>query len=188
MQQRTLFPGQQENETIYLVIREHWVYLLGKLSIWLALIIVLFLFDRYKKTLMPDVLEAPYANYVNLFRNMYIIFITVGLFVIWTFYYLNVQVITSQRIVDISQDGLFSHTVSELNLAKIQDVTAETRGFFSTIFSFGNVLVQTAGEEQKFIFQHVPHPDKIEKMLLDLYDNFQKTGVEKNSKPAASQL
>jgi hypothetical protein len=95
-------------------------------------------------------------------------FIVLGVFTTWAMYYLNTQVITSIRIVDISQNGIFDHTVSELRLLNIEDVTGETRGLFGSIFSFGNVYVQTAGKEERFTFDSVPHPEKIEQLIQDL--------------------
>lgn len=170
MTQRALFPGQQPNEQVYLVIREHWFYLLNKLIIWLVFVAIFFTFEQFVPSLVPGLFEKPYVNYIDLFRNIYLIFLTIGLLAIWTFYYLNLQIVTDQRLVDISQHGIFHHRVSELDLSRIQDVTAETKGLFAMLFNFGNVYVQTAGNEQRFIFNNVPHPDKVEKMLLDLFE------------------
>lgn len=170
MEEKTLFPGQRANEHIYLIIREHWFYLLGKLCIWVVFLIALFAFELFVPGIAQALFEEPYINYILLFKNIYIIFLTVGLLAIWAFYYLNMQIITNQRLVDITQDGIFSHTVSELDLSRIQDVTSETKGLFGMVFNFGNVYVQTAGKEDRFILNKVPHPDKVSKMMLDLFD------------------
>jgi hypothetical protein len=176
---KILFPGQQENEAVYLVLREHWFYLFSRLILWFLFIIVLFALDHYVPIYVPQLLEAPYASYLELFKNVYVMFLVLGLFMIWTMYYLNIQIITGERIVELSQDGLFSHTASELGLAKIEDVTAETTGIFATIFGFGNVYVQTAGRVERFVFKNVPHPDKVEKLILDLYQKH----IEQAPKP-----
>ena len=85
-------------------------------------------------------------------------------------YYLNVQIITDRRIVDISQEGLFSHVVSELHIAKIEDATSQTHGILGTLFGYGNVYIQTAGTVERFEFNNVPNPSSIEKLVLDLYE------------------
>ncbi len=166
---KVLFPGQQQSETVHLVIREHWFYLLSQLVVWFLFIVILFAMDHYLPIYMPKLLEQPYVGYYNLFKDLYMIFLMLGVFMIWSIYYMNFQIITDQRIVDVSQDNLFSHTVSELGLDKIEDVTGKIEGFFGTVFSFGNVYVQTAGKEGYFTFKNVPSPDKVEKIILDLY-------------------
>ncbi len=165
---KNLFPAQ-EGEEIQLVIREHWFYLFMRLLGCAIFVVILFALDKYLPILFPNILSDPFASYYSLFKNIYAVFLTLGLFMIWTLYYLNIEVITSHRIVDVLQRGLFNHTVSELDISKIEDVTGETTGFFGTIFSFGNVRVQTAGKEEHFVFYNIPHPDKVEKLILDLY-------------------
>ena len=167
-----LFPGQQSNEEVYLIIREHWFNLFLKLLAWFLFIIALIAMDHYIPIYAPIILTDPYITYFALFKNIYIIFTTLGLFMIWTLYYLNIQIITSRRIVDVDQQSLFSHRVSELDMAKIEDVTGETKGFFGTIFSYGNVYVQTAGTIEHFVFHNIPHPDKVEKLILDIYEQY----------------
>jgi hypothetical protein len=86
-------------------------------------------------------------------------------------YYLNTYVITIDRIVDINQVGLFNHTISELNLEKIEDVTSEVHGILGHIFDYGTVYVQTAGTVDRFEFDNVPNPGKITKVILGLYED-----------------
>jgi len=145
-----------------------------RLLVWFLFVIVLFAADRYIPVYAPGLLADPYLPYLQLFKNIYTIFMILGLFMIWALYYLNIQIITNQRIVDIDQESLFKHRVSELDLVKIEDVTSETVGFFSTVFSFGNVYVQTAGTTEHFVFYNIPHPDKVEKLILDLYEQYHK--------------
>jgi hypothetical protein len=170
---KALFPGQQENEEIRLVIREHWFHLFARLLIWVLFVVVLFAMDKYIPIYLPGLLADPFGNFYALFRNVYTIFMVLGLFMIWALYYLNVQIITNQRIVEVDQASLFIHRVSELDLSKIEDVTGETKGFFGNMFSYGNVYVQTAGKTERFAFQNIPHPDKVEKLILDLYQRYQ---------------
>ncbi len=44
------------------------------------------------------------------------------------------------------------------------------------IFSFGCVYVQTAGKQERFTFDDVPHPDKIEQLIQDLCEVGEKKG------------
>jgi hypothetical protein len=176
-----LFPSQLDTETIFLVVREHWARLVLKLLVWLILALALVLFEKDGPNFAPNLFSGSAAPITAIFTQVYTMFLVLALLIIWIMYYLNIQVITSLRIVDISQDGLFSHTVSELHIDKIEDVTSEVAGIFGTIFDYGMVYIQTAGKTERFEFSNVPHPSKIEKIVLNLYEknsNFAKEGNE----------
>jgi anion-transporting ArsA/GET3 family ATPase len=55
-------------------------------------------------------------------------------------------------------------------LLQIQDVNAEVDGFMATLLHFGNVHIQTAGEQPNFVFESVPHPYEVSKKILDLHE------------------
>ena len=53
---------------------------------------------------------------------------------------------TNDRIVDIEQHGLFSRTISEVDLFRIQDVTVDIHGIIATLLNYGNLTVKTASD------------------------------------------
>jgi len=97
-------------------------------------------------------------------------------------YYLDAWVVTDDRVLSVEQRGLFSRTVSELDLAKIQDVTSEVKGFFPFLFNYGSVFIQTAAEVERFDFEQVPRPHEVRKSLLGLVEADRKKQGE--TKPA----
>ena len=177
-----LFPSQQEGEKIYLVVRQHWFYLFLKILVWAFFAAALILFNRFATANLPGLFEGTWGQLTLLFTQIYTLFLALSLFLVFVFYYLNIQIITNLRIVDVDQVGLFHHVVSELHIDKIEDVTSEVHGIFGTIFHYGDVFVQTAGTVGKFEFTSVPNPSAIEKLILDLYE--QNSG----SKPKAIKL
>ncbi len=165
-----LFPSQQEGEEIYLVVREHWVYFLFKLLVWIFFAAALVIFNRLAQNFLPLLFEGRFGQVTLLFTQVYTLFLALSLFLIFLFHYLNIQIITNIRIVDIDQVGLFSHVISELHIDKIEDVTSESNGIFSSLFNYGDVYVQTAATIERFEFNNVPNPAGIEKLILDLYE------------------
>jgi hypothetical protein len=165
-----LFPSQQEDETIYLVVREHWVHLLLKVIVWMFFALVLVFFNRYAPLQFPAITQGMPAQGVLLVTQVYTMILVLALFLLFVFYYLNIQVITSIRVVDVTQEGLFDHVVSELHIDKIEDATSQVTGILGTIFNYGSVFVQTAGAAERFEFHNVPDPAAIEKTILDLYE------------------
>jgi hypothetical protein len=174
-----LFPNQEDDETISLIVREHWFHLFLKILVWVFFAAALLLFNRFAQTYVPNILQGTFGQVTLLFVQVYTLFLVLSLFLIFSFYYLTMQVITSIRIVDINQEGLFSHVISELNVDKIEDVTSRVNGIFGTIFNYGDVLIQTAGKEEHFIFHSVPNPTEIEKVVLNLYESAKEQGEVK---------
>src|SRR3990167_2393067 len=169
-----MFPGQQADEEVLLVVREHWLVFLTKLLAWLMFAAFLMLGDWAINVYAPVLNTAPYLGYVNLLKSIYLMFLVLGLLILWVMYYLNIQIVTNQRIVDITQRSLVGHNLNELHLSRIEDVTAEVSGIFGTLLDYGHVYVQTAGETERFIFHQVPNPQAIEKLILDLYEQLPK--------------
>ena len=173
------------DEEIHLVVREHWVNLFLKIVVWGFFAAVLILFNRFAHASLPALFEGKWAQVTLLFTQVYTLFLTLSLFLIFVFHYLNVGIITSIRLVDVDQRGLFSHVITELHIDKIEDVTSKVNGVFGTIFNYGNVTIETAGATaENFVLENVPNPAGIEKMILDLYEknsNFAKEGRENNN-------
>ncbi|HTL39617.1 MAG TPA: PH domain-containing protein [Methylomirabilota bacterium] len=167
---KSLFPGQQENEKICMVLRPHWMVFFLKFVAWLMFLVILLGADWAIGKYLPILKTEPYLDYFNLFKTIYFMFLALGLLIIWIMYYLDIQIITDQRVVDITQGSLLHRTISELHLSRIEDVTAEVNGLLPTFLDYGNVYIQTAAETERFTFDRVPSPARIEKMILDLYE------------------
>ncbi len=83
-------------------------------------------------------------------------------------YYLDMWIVTNRRLVDVDQIGLFGRSVSEVELYKVQDIRSDQRGFFATIFNFGNISVETSGAELRFMVSQVGNPNGLRREILEL--------------------
>jgi hypothetical protein len=79
--------------------------------------------------------------------------------------------VTNERVIDIDFMFLLYKHFSEAELAKIQDISFTTSGITATVFNYGNVLVETAGELPNIEFEMVPHPQKIVETIRTLAEN-----------------
>ena len=122
-------------------------------------------------SIYPDLIlnKALYASAV-LGGGIYYLSILLFFYTAFVDFYLDVWIVTNDRIVDIEQFGLFSRTVSELDLFRIQDVTVDVHGFFPTMFHYGNLSVKTASTNLNIVFKNIPHPNKVRQELLRLTD------------------
>ena len=165
-----LFPGQQPGERVYLVTRQHWMIFAKQIAVWLVFVVVLILTDTILFEAMPFLNESPYIEGISLFKTVYLMYLIAGLFTLWIQFHLNFQIVTNERLVDVDQKNLLNHTTSELHIHNIEDVTAEIKGILGTLFNYGTVYVQTAGQVTFFEFNNVPNPHRIAKLILDLYE------------------
>lgn len=89
-------------------------------------------------------------------------------------FYLDVWIITNDRVVDIQQNGLFARTISEIDLYRIQDVTVSVKGFFPTIFKYGDLSVKTAADNAVMTFWNIPNPNEVRSALIELAESDRK--------------
>jgi uncharacterized membrane protein YdbT with pleckstrin-like domain len=164
------FPGQAPSERVFLVLRRSVFTYITFLAIALIMIVPLIvLFVFYLQ--FPDTFAADNINAgLTLAVSAYLLFILGLLLFGFVDYYLDVYIITDERIVDIKQIGFFKRAIAELHLREVQDVSAQVNGFFPTMFHFGDVIIQTAGERENFVFTAVPHPYQIAKKIADLHE------------------
>ncbi len=169
------FPGQREGETVELIIRKHKISLLGSFFYFLAMAAIPWIiFYFIAPVALPFFLQPLYAKLFLLLTLIYYLFLWLFVFIVWIDYYYDLWLITNQRLLDIEQKGFFSRTVSELDLKRIQDITSEVHGILATLFEFGNINIQTAGERERFTLHSIPHPVTIRRKIVRLYEKARK--------------
>jgi len=115
---------------------------------------------------------------VSLFvQNFFMLAVWMYSFMIWIDYYFDIWIITSERIINIEQRGMFTRKISELRFKKIQDVTAEVIGFLPSVLNYGDVRIQTAGEKEEFIFRTVSDPYNIKNIIMNLQRKNEKNSM-----------
>ncbi len=157
-------PNQKRigDERILYFLRRHWFVIVGKylfLLMFAVIPVVLYFFfdDSFPSLFQTESTRA----ILTLLASLYYLFLWVIAFTVFIDYYLDLWIVTSHRIVDREQKGLFNIRVSEQNLSQVQDVSATVKGFFPTILNYGNVLVQSAAAKNLFQFQQIPQPEMI---------------------------
>jgi uncharacterized membrane protein YdbT with pleckstrin-like domain len=164
------FNPLNSQERVFLVIRKHWIVLAIKTFFFVFILSTVVAAEMVLKTTFPEITQGQAALAVSLVRTVLMIVFLLGLLSAWTMYYLNVQIVTNERVIDINQRGLLHNDTSELNLDKVEDVTAEIKGLLPNLFDYGNVYVQTAGEVTNFTFEQVARPHQVARMVLTLYE------------------
>lgn len=96
------------------------------------------------------------------------------LFFAYTVYRQNKIVLTNMHFIQITQSGLFGRTLSKLSLDELQDVRGSRKGVFGTIFNYGEILIETAGNEENFFFRPAPDPLNIAEKINDTHEYYER--------------
>jgi hypothetical protein len=159
-------------EYIILYIHRHWIVLLWAVLKFLALatmpIILLILYS-----IQATIDWAGLGGLIFILSSsIYYLFIWLLLFNNLLDHFLDIWIITNERIINIEQKNLFSRIVAEKQLDKMQDITVITHGFLPTMFNYGNVFIQTAGSVERFIFKQISHPKKVANKIMEAVDRY----------------
>ncbi len=84
----------------------------------------------------------------------------------------NQLIVSDKNITQVLQISLFDRKVSELSMSRIEDVTAQQNGILPTIFNYGVLQIETAGEQNNFRFIYCPNPNAYAKAILDARHHF----------------
>ncbi len=84
----------------------------------------------------------------------------------------NKIILTDHHYMQINQRGLFGRDVSKLTLDEIQDATGRREGVTQTFFNYGEILIETAGEQTNFFFKPVKDPLDLAETINDAHREY----------------
>lgn len=180
-------------ETVIRTVHQHWFLLVVRLIPFLLLAVLPLIIGPVVTALAASTPAFSLVQYAPLARfglGIWWLLLWMSAFTLLTKYFLTMWVITSHRIVDISQDSLFSRQVSSFLLARVQDITTDVDGLFGTLIGYGTLNVETAGRAEKFAMDGVAHPEAIRDLIMREIADLQNTDSlgTKIAKTAADAL
>lgn len=155
-------------ETVLLKVRKHWFILVrdvfltlvgGILGVILAIMTI--------RLIAISVVPA-----VILFAlSLWLIMVWIAVMTIWTTYYLDMWVVTDERIVYSEQVSLFSRDITTIQLERVQDATIKYTNFIETILDFGLLRIQTASTNSADMEMYgIPRPEAVRQLVLNQVD------------------
>ncbi|MFO0702424.1 MAG: PH domain-containing protein [Candidatus Andersenbacteria bacterium] len=161
------FEGQHPNERIIIFTRQHWIVLVSAI---LSIVLIEAVFIGAVVVVLYA-LHLPFAGQTRLIVTVLAsVLLLMGwllLFVRFVTYYLDVWILTDERIVQVKQRSLFNREIDEFELSTVQDVSSQVRGVLGTFLGYGTIFVQTAAARDLFDFNFIPRPSKVEETILN---------------------
>lgn len=156
-------------EKVEFSLRRHPIVFLGPICLFIFLAGLPLAAKELILGSSPIILPHPFLDIgVRLFASIYYLGIWIFFFSQFMDYYLDISIVTNDRILDIEQKGLFGRSISELDMTRIQDVHSEIKGIVPTMLNYGKVEIQTAASEENFHFEQVPRPHLVRQRVLEL--------------------
>lgn len=168
-----------ENEEIIMVLHRNWFYLLEQFFLVFLVAGIFFASIIFIPKYAPDFLGNMDTPVILFVQNFFMLALWIYSFLIWVDYYFDIWIITNERIVNIEQKGMFMRKVSEVTYSKIQDLSTEVSGFIPTIINFGDLTVQTAGEEENFIFRTISDPYHVKGVIAHMQKKSEASSTER---------
>lgn len=181
-----VFVGKHPEEVVIFLQRRHVALLLGRMLRWVFLAIipgaVLLLVSQFSDSFRFDI-GTTSGILLTLGGGAYLLVLLLLGFQDWVDYYLDALILTNERVLRIEQKGIMNRVVSQLTLDRIQDVSVETKGMLATMLGFGKLTIETAGEQERFVFDAIPHAESVQAKVLMYARQAPRMGVEQPAKP-----
>lgn len=165
------FPGQLPGEKIISILRRHQIVLFW-FALYLAVMISLpfFVYDIFDFVFGVPLSGATFSIFLFIV-GLHLLFTAILSFSVYIDYYLDVWILTDQRILSIEQKGLFTRVINEVRYERIQDITSVVPGLVATYFKYGNIMIQTAAEKERMILKQIPDPIETRRQISEIYNN-----------------
>jgi membrane protein YdbS with pleckstrin-like domain len=160
---------QKSYERIEYVLRRHPLTFVPNVLMFLVLLAVPFALSLLLSSAFPDLFaDAVIYPMIVLAIAGYLLLTTLFFYTQFVDYYLDIWIVTNDRVIDIEQFGLFSRSITEIDLFRLQDVTTDIHGVFATFFKYGNVTLTTASSNPNIVFRNISNPNQIRNDLISL--------------------
>lgn len=159
------YADQEEGEEIALLLRRHFVVNIP----WIIGAILLAILPTFFPFIIAGFpIPLPGGQTLFYFTLFYYIILLGFIIINFSLWYFNAGIVTNKRVIDIDLAGILFRQISEAKIKNIEEVTYKQVGFVSSLFNYGDVYVQTAGEEVNIEFDRIPRPSKVADIINDL--------------------
>lgn len=166
------FSVQEPEEKIVLLLRKHPITNVGWILTGLVMAVAPIVLSKFP---LLTFLPARFQLVGILVWYLLVVAYSFEKFLDWFF---SVYIITDERVIDVDFVNLIYREITDASIDKIQDVTVKMGGVVRSIFNYGDILIQTAGEVPEIEFEAAPRPDNVSKVLRSLIVEEEKEKIE----------
>ncbi len=169
------------DERVVKTVRKHWFIffsqIIGIILLWTLPIPLLALATWWLDGVVPIPESFISIKVVAFFYSVWTLIFAGAFYHELTDYFLDVWLITNERIIAIDQQGLFKRSVASFRLERMQEIDVDIVGIIPTFLDFGTLRIDTAGrdEEGDFKIHGLAHPREVKSLILEAAEERQRT-------------
>jgi len=156
------FADQMDDEEVLYVFRKHPIVMRKGLVIGMLIILL----STVPVAIKPTLGFGWFFGSIGIGLVVALVFFAPS----WISWYYSIFILSDQRLIQITQKGLFNKAVVDMQLSQIQMVNYQVAGLQETMLGFGTLVMQTYMGD--LVIHDVHHPAKTQKKILEvLRDN-----------------
>lgn len=172
----------EPDEKLVTVIRKHFIGLVGiylELAVAIIAVLAMVYFAIYGLFNDGSTSSIGLAAAGTIFIvALLFTFMLAGVYV----YRKSQLIVTNKGVVQVLQYAPFNKKISRLSMANVEDVNVEQRGVLASMFNYGTLTIQTAGQEDNFIFTMCPRPDYFANQIIETRQQYVRIFGDQHSK------
>lgn len=87
-------------------------------------------------------------------------------------WYFDVFLLTNIGVIDIERNGFFDISSTRIEYHMIEGVSYQIKGFWRTVFNFGDLTIDKLGAQTSVSLNDAAHPKKLESAILKYQDKY----------------
>lgn len=179
--------GQNTNEYVLLFIREHKIILFFNLLLYLIVFLIPYVLKAFISHVDNDFLNNALGSDVFFSSKWWAIilvgwvaYMLTGFFNIFFHWFYNINIVTTEKFLDIDFETIFSNKVETASLIDIQDVKDVQNGIIQSTFNMGDIILLTASGGTIFSLNNVPKAHKVRDFIVDVCTKVKQIKKNKN--------
>ncbi len=161
-----------EDEQVLLVVHKHWASLLGEAALTLVpgftILSLLILLRGLPLTLA----DASVHAIITLLLPFCFLTLWTILAIQWTNYYLDMFVVTDQRIFYTTQINFTERTTTQWNVHDVSHASVHFGGLFESFFNYGSIQIEGREENSAAKITGIPDPEYVAAVILKQDDRY----------------
>lgn len=176
-----LLPIPKEYEKIALILKRDWVTFIPALLLFLVLSAIPPAGYFFALRFEPQLLNNEWLSLIFVLGgSAWYLFALLLFFTEFTDFFLDVWIVTNERVIAIVQHGIFNREIREARLYQIQDVRTSVKGPIQMLFHYGDLHIETAGlQHGEFLFDNIPNPNEVARRIMELVEGDRQYHAEK---------
>lgn len=183
---RHAFTAQDTEEAIFAFVRPYWIAFLPQTALFVIGIAAIIWAQVF--IAIGGLGGDPLSQTLGILALGFLGGLGAAIFAIAALdFYQDIIIVTDRRLVDIDQERLFVRNTAVLDLKEVQDVSTRQSGFFATLFGYGEIIIQTAGNRENFLLKYLRHFTELSAIITSLAEQA-KADVPADSRVPETQV